>query len=284
MTYVKKIWKDYPDTITPILASDMNNIENGIENIENEIEAVDTVLNSGWIDANETWTYASVDDPTGVITISGDKTTKYSVGMRIKFTNATNVIYGIITAISYSSPNTTLTFLHEIDPTDNQALYLMQNSAITNNYYSMLKAPFGFPLDTDKWIIEVIITSEKLQENPVQNVWYNLGSISITIPIGKWKTSVSLMGQCNRDAADDISLYTTLSTTNDGETNVNMTTYGILSSIKTATFCIYKEDELIMDSKTVLYLNAKTQITGLRYLIFMGNQAPTIIKAVCAYL
>lgn len=35
MAYTKKIWKDYPDTTTPILASDMNNIENGIEALDN---------------------------------------------------------------------------------------------------------------------------------------------------------------------------------------------------------------------------------------------------------
>lgn len=34
MAYIKKIWRDYPDTTTPILASDMNNIENGIETLD----------------------------------------------------------------------------------------------------------------------------------------------------------------------------------------------------------------------------------------------------------
>src|SRR5574344_1775354 len=148
MAYTKKIWKDYPDATTQIKAEDLNNIENGIE-------TVDTVVNSGWIDANETWTYSSVDNPTGVITITGDVTTKYSLGMRIKFTNATNVIYGIITAISYSSPNTTLTFLHEINPSNSLALHLMGNSAITNNYYSSMKAPYGFPLNPNNWTVKI---------------------------------------------------------------------------------------------------------------------------------
>ena len=31
----------------------------------------------GWQDANETWTYSSVDDPTGIITVPTDATTKY---------------------------------------------------------------------------------------------------------------------------------------------------------------------------------------------------------------
>lgn len=34
MAYTKKIWKDYPDTTTPILAEDLNNIENGIETLD----------------------------------------------------------------------------------------------------------------------------------------------------------------------------------------------------------------------------------------------------------
>jgi len=34
MAYVKKVWKDYPDTTTPIVASDMNNIEDGIEALD----------------------------------------------------------------------------------------------------------------------------------------------------------------------------------------------------------------------------------------------------------
>lgn len=43
MAYVKKIWKAYPDTTTPILASDMNNIENGLAGILDWIYPVGTI-------------------------------------------------------------------------------------------------------------------------------------------------------------------------------------------------------------------------------------------------
>src|SRR5574344_2739227 len=155
MAYIKKIWKEYPDTTTQIKAVDLNKMDKGIYE-----------LTTGWISADETWTYSSVDDPTGVITIVGDKTGKYSLGMRIKFTNNSNVIYGIITKISYSSPNTTLTFLHEINPSTSTALHLMANSAITNNYYSNMKAPFGFPLHPDKWTLKKEITSNYYVASP----------------------------------------------------------------------------------------------------------------------
>ena len=42
----------------------------------------------GWINPNETWTYASADDPTFTFTIASfDATTLFSVGMKIKLTN-----------------------------------------------------------------------------------------------------------------------------------------------------------------------------------------------------
>lgn len=37
MAYIKKIWKDYPDTTTKIKAEDLNNIENGIEELDTRL-------------------------------------------------------------------------------------------------------------------------------------------------------------------------------------------------------------------------------------------------------
>lgn len=37
MNYTKKTWKDYPDTTTPMLAEDLNNIENGIEELDTRL-------------------------------------------------------------------------------------------------------------------------------------------------------------------------------------------------------------------------------------------------------
>lgn len=40
---------------------------------------------SGWVSANETWTFASADSPTYTFTVSGDVTGKYSRDMKVKF-------------------------------------------------------------------------------------------------------------------------------------------------------------------------------------------------------
>src|SRR5574343_742708 len=42
----------------------------------------------GWFAAGETWTYAAADDPTYQFTISGNKITKYSEGMKLRLTQA----------------------------------------------------------------------------------------------------------------------------------------------------------------------------------------------------
>jgi len=95
---------------------------------------LDANVGAGWITANETWTYASAS----TFTISGDKTTKYSVGMRIKLTQTT-VKYFIITAISYSAPNTTVTV-------DGGGVYTVANAAISANFYTSGIVAQGFAL------------------------------------------------------------------------------------------------------------------------------------------
>lgn len=86
----------------------------------------------GWIYANETWTYASAN----TFTIGEDVTSKYQIGDKIKFTQTT-VKYFYITALSYSSPNTTIAVV---------GIYgdVVANATISLNYYSKIESPRGF--------------------------------------------------------------------------------------------------------------------------------------------
>jgi len=138
----------------------------------------------GWTPVGETLEYVSVDDPTGIFRVNADVTTKYSAGMRVKFTNGGNVIYGIITVVgAYSGGYTNITFLHQIDPTDNLALVLMANSAITLSYYSTHKAPVGFPSSPLSW--SIISTPDNFQQLAATSAtWYE--GANITLPIGVW--------------------------------------------------------------------------------------------------
>jgi hypothetical protein len=133
----------------------------------------------GWIPAGETWTYASADATvnTYTFTIPGDKTAKYSPGMRIKLTQTT-AKYFIVTAVSYGAPNTTITVYGGTD-------YVLTSDAVTSPFCSSQKAPAGFPLSPAKWT-HTFATGTGSQNNPTTDTWYNLGSRSSVVPVGAW--------------------------------------------------------------------------------------------------
>lgn len=89
---------------------------------------------NGWILSNETWTYASSQ----TVTISGDVTSKYQKGDKVSWTQDSTNKYGHILSVTYADPNTTLTIVTNND-------YTFANSTITNNSYSRLDLPYGFP-------------------------------------------------------------------------------------------------------------------------------------------
>lgn len=231
-------------------------------------------ISDGWVNAQETWTYSSVDGPTGVITVPTDATTKYSVGMRVKFTQTT-VKYGIITAI-------TATIMTIYMGTD----YILENATISANFYSTQKAPFGFPLNPTKWTVEFTDVVQVSKTAPVQNQWYNLGSYSISIPIGVWDVLWSASFGCYKGASTSIQTECTLSTTNNSVSDEDFTSNNRMES-STGTLSLYvsqrKEKNISLTSKTSYYLNCRTIIASIGAIIItVGDK--TIIRAVCSYL
>lgn len=277
MAYSRINWENTPSTATPRNATNLNKMDKGIYE-----------LTTGWISADETWTYSSVDNPTGVITISGDKTSKYSLGMRIKFTNNSNVIYGIITKISYSSPNTTLTFLHEINPTNSLALHLMANSAITANYYSNMKVPFGFPLSPSKWSVYIADTTERSQVT-VGTTVYNIGGISISIPVGLWNVKYKGLFQIGIGSGTASAKFMTISLSTANNLIIAANSIGVAGAeIKFNR--LYSEktiDNLSLTSKTTYYLNARDDAGAGNSIYFLNSNSGGLtlyIIAECAYL
>ena len=82
-TYEKQLWKDYPDTTTPITADRLNHMEEGIKGLSDaqvSIEVVDS------LDGNSTTNAPSVhavNEAIGKIIESGDGYIKYSDGTMI---------------------------------------------------------------------------------------------------------------------------------------------------------------------------------------------------------
>lgn len=236
----------------------------------------------GWIPAEETWIYASADDPTFTFTVGADVTTKYSVGMKIKLTQGT-VKYFIITAISaYSGGNTTITVYGGTD-------YDLADSAISANAYSMMRTPVGFPMSPDKWRVYVPITSTSTQNNPTSNTWYNVGTTTaqINIPIGSWDVYYKATVVTVVSSSRTLTHASTLSTANN--TNAlpavfQCTAYNdTVPSFFASTF--FARGNIIITTKATYYLNLRAICdVGITSITLDATNTPCCIVATCAYL
>lgn len=83
----------------------------------------------GWISAGETWTYASAT----TITVPSGAASKYQKGDKIKITQTTTKYFYIV-----GVADTLLTVTGGSD-------YTLENAAISNNFYSKIENPQGFP-------------------------------------------------------------------------------------------------------------------------------------------
>jgi hypothetical protein len=246
----------------------------------------------GWTADANTWAFVSTDDPTGVLTVNADVTALIGFGDRIKFTNGGNVIYGKVSkAPTYAAPNTTITFLHQIDPTDSLALVLMANSAITLPSYSHVLNPFGFPASPLSWSVKITDTTNRSQATPTQHKWYNLGSLSITIPIGLWSVYYKIFINNYIAAAAVSAQHVSLSTNvpanaGDAESDADFTTQlelAIGSSVYSVQGMSLTATKVIsLAAKTVYYAISKTKATSVNNIDFSNAQVGLIIIATFA--
>jgi hypothetical protein len=92
-------------------------------------------IQDGWIDALDTWTYVSAT----TFTIGIDATAYLQPGDKLRWKQGGSYKYGWVKSLVYSAPNTTVTLV-------GTNLYTLTNAAITDNYYSKMETPVGFPL------------------------------------------------------------------------------------------------------------------------------------------
>ena len=249
------------------------------DNLKTLIEACYTE-STGWLSAGEDWTFASADSPTFTFTISGDKSAKYSPGMRIRI-DQSGIKYFIITSVSYSSPDTTITVYGGTD-------YTMTSATIESPCYSMLKAPVGFPLDPTKWTVTVTDSTRRSKTTDISDsTWYNINAAAqISVPVGVWNVSYMVYGSSSVTATPAWhSVRVCLSSSsNSCSDNLSLHEHLVLTDLdnnllSVATF------KVVTTAKTTYYVNiqcsASTAITLLQY---YNDLYPMVIKAECAYL
>ena len=234
---------------------------------------IDT-FNYDWKPITATLTYSSVDAPTYIVTTGGvNLTNDIGVGSKIKLTHAAQAKYFIVTAIDA----TTITLYGGTD-------YTLAATAITLPRHSAANSPHDFPMSPVKWTVEVKDVEVRAQATPVANTWYNLNaSHTISLPIGCWKVEYN----CAFGATDADSLTfeneVTLSTANNSESDVDFTSY--VRATSTSIYGTgYRNKIISVAAKTPYYLNTRTETATVDNIYIKGNSAPTIIRAVCAYL
>lgn len=237
-----------------------------------------TSTSGDWTSISATLTYSSTDGPTFVCTTS-DLTATVAVGARLKLTHSASVKYFIVTAVT----STTITLYGGTD-------YTISGSAITLPSFSHLKSPLGFPLSAIKWTEQTLNTSDASQGTPSAGTWYNLGSISLSIPIGAWKVYYAAHGLCSASSGTVTDMQTTLSTGSTSQSDDTMTSgfmqqNGAGGTVPAARNAVTKQGTLLLATKTSYYLNAKTRQPNQSNIQFDGSTiATTVIRAVSDYL
>lgn len=239
---------------------------------------------SGWIPVTGAVSYNSVDDPTGVINVPSGH--GIEEGNRLKLYNNGNVIYGIVTATT----TTTITFLHEIDPTDNLALHLIATGDITEVYYSRDPAPQGFPVSPGKW--EIVVTSASNQQVSSPTTSYKqAGNLQISVPIGEWELSMKGVSGVTLNTSGDVGCKFALSSSDISSTHSDLHGFSYFAAFGTSglrqyfpPFYVRSMRPVKLTTKTTFYAVMAGFQTAPANLGMRGDYSPTYIKAQCAYL
>lgn len=236
----------------------------------------------GWTSyTTVTPTTGTLDSPSFEIVFSGvDLTSVIYPGMRVKITQST-VKFFIVTKIAFST-NTTVTLYGGTD----YSLVASGTTAISAFSYSSAKIPAAFPADPAKWTVEATDTTNRTQSSPVAGTWYNLGSVSMSFPIGIWEASYQVSGRIQRNSSTDAQVYATLSTGNNSETDKKWTGRSSSGGASGTIFSgqsFFKQNFINLSSKTTYYLNLKSE-SNADTLMAANDLSTAIIRAVCAYL
>lgn len=157
--------------------------------------------------------------------------------------------YGIITAASFST-NTTLT----VQVPEGSAI--PTSGGVSAVSYATVKMPYGFPGQRGKWIILSLVRSQWVQNPATTDVWYNVGSHQLVVPIGDWN-----LGYNNSPimAASTVDIFlATLSTANNSESDTEFTVESY-AGVSGAAFGapINRFRHRNMSTATIYYLNLK---------------------------
>jgi len=172
-----------------------------------------------------------------------------------EFTDGT-IEWGIVASDPTFSTNTTVV----VQVPEGYAL--PTSGGISAAAFSTQKIPYGFPADAPRWWVDTLLMTAPSQSSPTNDVWYNMGGVKSTIPIGSW--GIKFVGNMRNDSsAGNIHIYSTLSTSSSAETIPELSTYS-LSGADNQIYAVpfSREHYFKSTSETALYALLKSNATG----------------------
>ena len=187
--------------------------------------------------------------------------------------------FGIVTGLSYSGGNTTVTVF--------TGPYLIPNETLGTTSYSTARAPLGFDADKGKWKVDMILKVQVSQTGVSTNTVYNIAGLQLTVPTGAWNLSYAVLSQITGTSAGFLSSIASLSTSNNSVSDAELSSYAVsISSASAETDAMQSRSKAISTTAaTPYYLVQYTQNgTTSMALYWNGAVATGKIIAECAYL
>ena len=185
--------------------------------------------------------------------------------------------YGIVTAATFST-NTTLT----VQVPEGYAL--PTTGGISAVSYSINKIPYGFPIQTDKWSLQMLNKSTTAVTSG--NTWAQIAGGQLDIPTGSWFLRLTDTHRINVGGVNDANTYSSLSTATSSASDDRFVHYVTTPFVASA-------DGFINDKATSQVLVTTTALTPYYHVAkengaiaqeIDGSVAPTVIEAINAYL
>jgi hypothetical protein len=134
-------------------------------------------------------------------------------GAQADGTVSSTLDYGIITKISYSTNTTVVVQVPE-------GCTIPTTGGVSALSYSIQKAPYGMPIQEDKWTIQYLQRAG-LSFPSTHDTWSagTVTSTTITIPIGSWNGGFQLNRYLDRAANSWLKAFSSLSTSTTAETD-----------------------------------------------------------------
>jgi len=186
--------------------------------------------------------------------------------------------YGIIMSQSFST-NTTYT----VQVPEGETLPI--SGGIGTLQYSSARAPYAFPSQKSKWEIKsVYIAACAVSGGAANGTWYN-PSTQLVIPLGEWDVAYTATPYV-ANGINNPSVWTALSTTNNGVTDPELRGYVVFSSTANHSdvSAMHMEKSLVTTVMTTYYLNLMTDQNGLPNLQANVANSAITIKATNAYI